>query len=125
MLDTKDHLAWCEERLGELQTPTSMISPLWYFGSFAIGATAGLMGDRWSLGFVSETEIQVEQHLTDHLDKLPTQDHKSCAILEQMKADEIQHGEKARELGGVELPNPIKKSMQLVSKVMTVGAFWI
>ena len=123
--EEEDHLAWCEQRLDELQTPRSMIGPLWYFGSYAIGATAGLFGDRWSLGFVAETEAQVEQHLTKHLDHLPMSDEKSRAILQQMKTDEIQHGEAARSLGGAELPKPICNAMQLVSKVMTTSAYWI
>ena len=123
--EEEDHLAWCEQRLEELQTPRSMIGPLWYFGSYAIGATAGLFGDRWSLGFVAETETQVEQHLTEHLDRLPTHDDKSRAILQQMKTDEQQHGEAARNLGGAELPKPVCSAMQLVSKVMTTGAYWI
>ena len=123
--EEEDHLAWCEERLLELQTPRSLIGPLWYFGSYAIGATAGLLGDRWSLGFVAETETQVEQHLTNHLDKLPTDDHKSRAILNQMQTDERQHGQAARDLGGTQLPKSICKAMQLVSKVMTTGAYWI
>lgn len=123
--EEEDHLAWCEKRLEELQTPRSMIGPLWYFGSYAIGATAGLFGDRWSLGFVAETESQVEQHLTQHLDRLPTNDEKSRVILQQMKTDEQQHGEAARNLGGVELPKPVCNAMRLVSKVMTTGAHWI
>ena len=123
--EEEDHLSWCEERLQELQTPRSMIGPLWYFGAYAIGATSGLFGDRWSLGFVAETETQVEQHLSNHLQKLPEEDLKSRAILEQMKTDEHQHGEAARNLGGTELPQPICKAMQLVSKVMTTGAYWV
>ena len=118
-------MAWCEQRLEELQTPRSMIGPIWYFGSYAIGATAGLFGDRWSLGFVAETEKQVEQHLTEHLGQLPAQDQRSRAILEQMKIDEQQHGEAARNLGGAELPKPICNAMKLVSKVMTTGAYWV
>lgn len=123
--EEEDHLAWCEQRLEELQTPRSMIGPIWYFGSYAIGATAGLFGDRWSLGFVAETEKQVEQHLSEHLQRLPIQDQKSQAILEQMKNDEQQHGEAARNLGGADLPKPVCNAMKLVSKVMTTGAYWI
>lgn len=123
--EEEDHMAWCEQRLDELQTPRSLISPLWYFGSYAIGASAGFFGDRWSLGFVSETETQVEQHITNHLNKLPIDDQKSRAILNQMKIDEIHHGQAARDLGGVDLPKPIKKAMKLISKVMTTGAYWI
>ena len=119
-----DHLAWCEQRLEELQTPRSMIGPIWYFGSYAIGATAGLFGDRWSLGFVAETETQVEQHLTEHLDRLPSQDDKSRAILQQMKSDEQMHGEAARKLGGEDLPGPVRRSMQWMANVMKAGAYW-
>ncbi len=123
--EEEDHLAWCEQRLNELQTPRSLIGPVWYFGSYAIGATAGLFGDKWSLGFVAETEDQVEKHLQNHLNKLPSNDSKSRAIIEKMKLDEHQHGESARNLGGVSLPTPIKKTMQFVSKVMTTGAYWV
>ena len=123
--EEEDHLAWCEQRLSELQTPRSLISPIWYLGSYAIGATAGLFGDRWSLGFVAETEDQVEKHLEKHLQKLPEKDAKSRIIIEKMKADEHQHGEAARNLGGKQLPLPVQKTMQLVSKVMTTGAYWV
>ena len=123
--EEEDHLAWCEQRLNELQTPRSLIGPVWYFGSYAIGATAGLFGDKWSLGFVAETEDQVERHLEKHLNKLPANDTKSRAVIEKMKSDEHQHGESARNLGGATLPPPIQKSMQLVSKIMTTGAYWI
>ena len=123
--EEEDHLAWCEQRLTELQTPRSMITPFWYVGSYAIGATAGLFGDKWSLGFVAETENQVEAHLQRHLDKLPAQDEKSRAIIEVMKQDERQHGDAARNLGGVNLPKPVQKTMQAVSKVMTTGAYWV
>jgi len=123
--EEEDHLAWCEQRLNELQTPRSMITPFWYIGSYAIGATAGLFGDKWSLGFVAETENQVETHLESHLDKLPTHDDKSRAIIEMMKEDERRHGDAARNLGGVDLPKPVQKSMQAVSKIMTTGAYWV
>ncbi len=122
--EEEDHLAWCEQRLNELQTPRSLIGPLWYFGSYAIGATAGMFGDKWSLGFVAETEDQVERHLDSHLNKLPANDSKSRAIIEKMKQDEHQHGESARNLGGETLPAPVQKTMQVVSKIMTTGAFW-
>ncbi len=123
--EEEDHLAWCEQRLNELQTPRSMITPLWYIGSYAIGATAGLFGDKWSLGFVAETENQVETHLQSHLDKLPIHDDKSRAIIEMMKEDERRHGDAARNLGGVDLPKPVQKGMQAVSKIMTTGAYWV
>lgn len=120
-----DHLAWCEERLKELDTPVSKLDPLWYLGSFAIGAAAGLMGDRESLGFISETEKQVVEHLHDHLGRLPHEDAKSRAILEQMQLDEARHGAAARCAGGVALPLPVRAFMRLTSKVMTGTAFWI
>lgn len=123
--EEEDHLAWCEQRLNELNTPRSMITPFWYIGSYAIGATAGLFGDKWSLGFVAETENQVEKHLQNHLEKLPTQDAKSKSIIELMKQDERRHGDAARNLGGVDLPKPLQKAMQAVSKIMTTGAYWV
>ena len=123
--EEEDHLAWCEERLQELQTPRSLISPLWYLGSYVIGAGAGLFGDRWSLGFVAETELQVEQHLTRHLQRLPAKDKKSRTILEQMKKDEQRHGQVARQLGGHQLPKPVTKLMRTTSKIMTTGAYWL
>ncbi len=123
--EEEDHLSWCEERLNELQTPRSLIGPAWYFGSYAIGAVAGIFGDRWSLGFIAETEIQVEEHLANHLNKLPSQDQKSRAILAQMKSDEHRHGEAARDLGAKQLPPAACKAMRLISKIMTNGAFWI
>ena len=123
--EEEDHLAWCETRLAELHTPHSLLGPVWYLGSYSLGVTAGLFGDRWSLGFVAETERQVEQHLSKHLDKLPEQDLKSRAILKQMQDDERMHGEKATNMGGEELPKPIKNAMNLVSKVMTKGAYWV
>lgn len=120
-----DHLAWCEQRLGELGGHTSLLSPLWYAGSFAIGALAGLAGDRWSLGFVAETERQVVDHLDDHLHRLPAPDRRSRAILSQMRADEADHGEKATRAGGRPLPPPVKNLMSAVSKLMTRTAYWI
>ncbi|WP_216204301.1 2-polyprenyl-3-methyl-6-methoxy-1,4-benzoquinone monooxygenase [Polynucleobacter sp. Latsch14-2] len=120
-----DHLAWCETRLKELGSHTSYLNPFWYAGSFAIGMAAGLAGDRWSLGFVAETEKQVEQHLESHLAKLPENDHRSRAIVNQMRLDEIEHGQAALHAGGVSLPNPIQRVMKLMSKVMTASAYKI
>ena len=120
-----DHLAWCEQRLKELDTPVSKLDPLWYLGSFAIGAFAGLVGDRESLGFVGETERQVVEHLQGHLARLPEKDQKSRAILEQMRADEAQHGKKAERAGGMPMPAPLRLFMKLTSKVMTTTAYWI
>lgn len=120
-----DHLAWCEQRLAELQDRPSRLDPLWYAGSFAIGALAGLAGDRTSLGFVSETERQVERHLDGHLAQIPASDGRSRAILAQMRDDEISHGRLAREHGGAELPRPVRGLMHATARVMTSTAKWI
>ncbi len=120
-----DHLAWCEDRLKELDTPVSKHDPLWYAGSFAIGALAGLAGDKWSLGFIAETERQVVEHLGGHLKRLPEHDQKSRAILEQMQQDEARHGAIATHAGGTELPLPVRLAMRLTSKIMTRTAYWI
>lgn len=120
-----DHLAWCETRLKELGSHTSYLNPFWYAGSFAIGLIAGLAGDKWSLGFVAETEKQVENHLESHLKKLPEEDHRSRAIVDQMRMDEIEHGQAALHAGGIALPEPIQKMMQAISKVMTSTAYKI
>jgi ubiquinone biosynthesis monooxygenase Coq7 len=113
-----DHLAWCEERLQQLDSRPSALNPLWYSLSYAVGAAAGLAGDKWSLGFVAETEDQVCEHLEEHLDQLPHNDKKSRAILKTMIADEKHHGESAREAGGTQLPAPIKQAMTVMSEVM-------
>lgn len=118
-----DHMAWCEERLSELGSHTSYLNPLWYGGAFGMGLLAGLAGDRWSLGFVAETEKQVEKHLSGHLETLPKADLRSRAIVDQMRRDEIEHGQSALNLGGESLPEPIKKAMSAVSKVMTTLAY--
>jgi ubiquinone biosynthesis monooxygenase Coq7 len=120
-----DHLAWTAQRIGELGGRVSLLNPLWYAGSFALGAAAGLLGDKWSLGFLAETERQVEGHLEGHLDRLPPQDAKSRAIIDQMKADEARHARAAVEHGAAELPEPVKSAMKLGSRVMTRTAFWI
>jgi ubiquinone biosynthesis monooxygenase Coq7 len=120
-----DHLAWCETRLKELGSHTSYLNPIWYAGSFAIGLAAGLAGDKWSLGFVAETEKQVENHLASHLKNLPEEDHRSRAIVNQMRLDEIEHGQAAMHAGGVSLPEAIQKMMQAMSKVMTTTAYKI
>ena len=120
-----DHLAWCETRLQELGSHTSYLNPIWYAGSFAIGLAAGLAGDRWSLGFVAETEKQVENHLESHLQKLPVEDERSRAIVDQMRIDEIEHGQAAISAGGAALPESIQKLMQAMSKVMTSTAYKI
>jgi ubiquinone biosynthesis monooxygenase Coq7 len=119
-----DHLAWCEIRIKELKGRTSVLNPLWYAGSFLIGAAAGLSGERTGLGFITETERQVESHLRGHLDRLPAADLQSRAIIEQMTHDEIRHGAKAASLGGREPPIWIKGAMHLASRVMTGGSRW-
>lgn len=121
--EENDHLDWCEKRLDELGSHKSYLNPLWYAGSFAIGAAAGIAGDKWSLGFVVETERQVVRHLEDHLTQLPTQDAKSQAVLEQMKVDEAHHATTALQAGGAELPLPIKTAMSMTSKIMTTLAY--
>jgi ubiquinone biosynthesis monooxygenase Coq7 len=120
-----DHLAWCETRLQELGSHTSYLNPIWYAGSFAIGLVAGLAGDKWSLGFVAETEKQVQHHLESHLEKLPVEDQRSRAIVHQMRLDEIEHGQEAISAGAATLPKPIQNLMQTVSKVMTATAYKI
>jgi len=120
-----DHLAWCEQRLRELKGRTSLLNPLWYFGSLSIGAFAGALGDHASLGFIAETEKQVESHLRDHLGRLSAKDSRSRAILEQMTHDEVQHGAKAASMGGKALPFPIIWAMRATSKLMTRGSYWI
>lgn len=120
-----DHLSWCAQRLEELDSQPSKLNPLWYAGSFAIGAAAGVAGDGWSLGFLKETEIQVEAHLADHLDQLPGEDLRSRAILDQMKVDEAKHADMAAQAGAFELPQPIKQAMAFASKVMKAVAYRI
>lgn len=120
-----DHLAWCERRLAELGARPSYLNPLWYAGSLAIGALAGALGDELSLGFVSETERQVEGHLAGHLERLPVADVRSRQILQQMKSDELAHGQAASTQGGTELPPPLPWLMRSVARVMTGTAYWI
>ena len=120
-----DHLAWCSTRVEELGGRTSVLAPLWFAGSFAIGAVAGLAGDKTSLGFVAETERQVVEHLDDHLRLLPHDDARTRAIVHQMSADEERHGNNARLAGGAELPRLARALMKLTAKVMTRTAYWI
>ena len=120
-----DHLQWCDERLRQLDSHTSHLNPLWYLGSLSIGVCAGLAGDRWNLGFVAETERQVERHLDSHLARLPAGDLKSRAILEQMREDECHHAGVAIESGAAELPPAVKKIMRFCSGIMTRTAYWI
>lgn len=118
------HLEWCEKRLAELDDHPSTLTPVWYLGSFAIGATVGLLGDKWSLGFVSETEKQVVQHLDKHLRRLPENDKKSREILLRIREDEARHDENARDAGVHEMPKLARHAMQAISKVMTKTAYW-
>ncbi len=123
--EENDHLVWCERRIKELGSHTSYFNPLWYFGSVSIGALAGITGDKWSLGFVAETERQVVKHLDEHLSTMSENDVESRAVLEQMKVDEGRHATVALEAGGKELPVPVKSLMALTSKVMTKTAYWL
>jgi ubiquinone biosynthesis monooxygenase Coq7 len=120
-----DHLAWCEQRLRELKDRPSLLDPFWYAGSFAIGCLAGLASDKMSLGFVAETERQVEAHLDAHLDRLAPDDARSHAVLTQMREDEIAHGQAAQSAGGIDLPRPVRTLMRATAKVMTTTAHWL
>ena len=124
-LEEEDHLAWCVNRLTELGSGPSALAPLWFGGAFAMGALAGAAGDRWSLGFVVETEQQVVEHLESHLEHLPEADQKSRAVVAQMRADEQEHAQVAKRAGAAELPAPIKALMRLTAKVMTTTAYKI
>lgn len=123
--EEEDHLAWTAERLRELGSHTSLLNPLWYAGAFALGSVAARVGDAASLGFVVETERQVEAHLAGHLLDLPIQDIKSRAIVEQMRIDEIEHGARAQALGAAEVPGPVRLGMRTMAKVMTATAYYI
>ncbi len=123
--EEQDHLAWCETRLKELDSHTSLLNPLWYVMSFSIGAIASLAGDQYSLGFVAETERQVGAHLDEHLDALPESDDRTRGILQQMHSDEQHHREQAIEAGAEELPKSVKALMKIVSKVMTTSSYHI
>jgi ubiquinone biosynthesis monooxygenase Coq7 len=123
--EERDHLQWCEQRLLELGDAPSRLAPLWYAGSYAIGATAGLAGDHWSLGFVEETERQVAEHLDEHLEQLPEDDHRSREILARMRSDEQRHGREAAEAGAYPLPPPVRALMRVVASVMKFGAYRI
>ena len=117
-----DHLSWCDERITELGGRTSLLNPIWYAGSLGLGTLAGLIGDKWSLGFLEETENQVEQHLAEHLDYLPENDQRSRAIVEQMKIDEAKHAQMANDNGAEELPTIIKSAMKNTANLMKVVA---
>jgi ubiquinone biosynthesis monooxygenase Coq7 len=123
--EEQDHLAWSAARIRELGGRPSLLNPLWYAGSLAIGAFAGAMGDRWNLAFLAETERQVEAHLSGHLQALPVSDARTRAVVEAMRSDEARHRETAIELGAAELPEPARRAMQLASKVMTSVAYYL
>jgi 3-demethoxyubiquinol 3-hydroxylase len=123
--EEEDHLAWSAERIRELGGRPSALNPVWYAGSFAIGVVAGALGDKWNLAFLAETEHQVEEHLSGHLDRLPKEDQRTRAVVQAMRADEAQHRSSAVQLGAGELPDPIKLAMRFASRVMTSVAYRI
>ena len=123
--EERDHLAWCDQRLKELDARPSHLNPIWYGGAFALGVASGILGDRWSLGFIEETERQVVQHLTEHLDRLPVNDEKSRAIIYKMRDEEALHGANAKDAGASDLPVPIRLFMRLTAKIMTGTAYWL
>ena len=123
VLEEQDHLVWSAERIAELGGRTSLLNPLWYGGAFALGAAAGALGDRWSLAFLAETEHQVEEHLTSHLDRLPDGDGRTRAVIRVMRDDEARHRDSAIELGAADLPAPVKRAMRAMAKVMTTVAY--
>jgi ubiquinone biosynthesis monooxygenase Coq7 len=123
--EERDHLAWCRSRLDELGSRPSLLDPFWYAGSFGLGIVSGLAGDRWSMGFLAETEAQVERHLEGHLERLPDGDDRSRAVVEQMRDDERRHGATGRSLGARELPLAVKAAMRLCSRVMTRTAYYV
>lgn len=124
-VEENDHLSWCASRLHELNAHISYLNPIWYLASLCIGLGAGLLGDKWSLGFLAETENQVTEHLQSHLEKLPQNDYQSRAIVEQMIIDESKHAKLAIDEGGADLPEIVKKLMQSAAKLMTTTAYWL
>lgn len=123
--EEEDHLAWAEQRIMELGGRTSLLNPLWYLGSIAIGFTAGKFGDAWNLGFLKETERQVEQHLQGHLDRLPPEDERTRVVVAQMQREEAGHSRTAETLGARELPMPIKTAMKMAARAMTSTSYWL
>lgn len=123
--EEQDHLAWCEDRLKELNSYPSLLNPFWYGVSYVMGAAAGIAGDQYSLGFVAETEKQVSQHLLSHMSELPKQDARSMAILQQMNTDELHHRDTALDAGGVDLPKPVQFLMTTISKTMTKTSYYL
>jgi len=124
-VEENEHLDWCQTRLAELGARRSALDPIWYWGSFTLGLSAGIAGDKWSLGFVEETEKQVSKHLEEHITQLPEQDNRTRQILSLMKQDEMRHAAHAHQAGAAKLPGPIQKAMAMVSKVMTFSAYRI
>jgi ubiquinone biosynthesis monooxygenase Coq7 len=122
--EEQDHLAWCDARIDALGGKKSLLNPLWYAGSFTLGLVSGILGDKWNMAFLAETERQVEGHLAGHLDRLPVQDTQSRAVIEQMKQDEARHAQTAVNHGAADMPEPVKRVMQLGSKVMTTTSYW-
>jgi ubiquinone biosynthesis monooxygenase Coq7 len=123
--EERDHLAWCASRVSELGGKTSVLSPLFYAGAWTMGVVSGLAGDKWSMGFLVETERQVEAHLDQHLAALPAADHRTRAIVERMRLDEIEHGNSGEAAGAIPLPLPIKAAMRATSRVMTTTTYWV
>jgi ubiquinone biosynthesis monooxygenase Coq7 len=123
--EEQDHLAWCDVRIEALGGKKSVLNPLWYAGSFALGVASGVLGDKWNMAFLAETERQVEGHLSEHLELLPAQDAQSRAVVEQMRADEARHAQTAMNHGAAEMPESVKRVMQLGSKVMTTTSYWV
>lgn len=123
--DETEHLAWTERRIGELGGRKSLLNPLWYAGSLTLGVVAGALGDKWNLGFLAETERQVESHLDSHLLSLPVDDERSRAIVDQMRLDEIRHAETAVDFGAAELPGVVKAAMKVAAKVMTSTVYYV
>ncbi len=123
--EERDHLAWCQQRIEELGGRTSILNPAWYVASFCLGVASGALGDKWSMGFLVETERQVERHLEDHLSDLPTSDVRSRAVLTTMLEDEIRHGDSGEAHGAVSLPAPVKVAMKFTSKLMTRSTYWV
>ena len=123
--EEQDHLAWSADRIRELGGRPSLLNPLWYAGSFVIGAAAGVLGDKWNLAFLAETERQVEEHLSGHLEALPAEDRRTRSVVEAMRADEAKHRDTAIQLGAAELPSAVKLAMRFASKVMTTVAYRI
>ena len=123
--EENDHLHWCKQRLDELKQPSSLLNPFWYMGSFAIGALSGRLGNRWSLGFIAESERQVEAHLSTHLERLPSSDQRSRAILQQMQADEADHAKQAIAHDARPFPQPIRALMKAFAKLMTQTSYYL